>query len=208
MGSQFLKNCPKTLFFIAKMSLTEFCSGSTRSSGSSGSTGNATSGPEPTLGSPRRGPTWGVLGWSWVGLGAILGVLEASWGVLWLSWGVLEPSCGVLEQSWSRLGASWGGHGVVVGRSWGHLGGSWGVLGQLVLSVQCGLHFSGKKSRCIVFLQSSAPGGNSEPDPLLSTTFHRIHRKRNQPVQNRPWVPRAGGQDYGSLLHTNSLKLY
>ena len=39
-----------------------------------------------------------------------------------------------------------------------------------------------------------------------STTFQRIHRKRNHPVQNRPWVPRAGGQDYGSL-HTNSFKL-
>ena len=32
--------------------------------------------------------------------------------------------------------------------------------------------------------------------PLFSTTFHR---KRNQRIQNRPWVPRAGGQDYGSL---------
>ena len=47
MAIIFRLNCEKNLFFIVIMSLTEF---------SAGSTGNATSGPEPTLGSPCRGP--------------------------------------------------------------------------------------------------------------------------------------------------------
>ena len=46
-----------------------------------------------------------------------------------------------------------------------------------------------------------APILGHAPDPLLSTGSTTFQRKRNQPVQNRPWVPRAGGQDYGSLPH-------
>ena len=47
-----------------------------------------------------------------------------------------------------------------------------------------------------VKMSLTAPDPPDPPDP--PETQH--------PVQNRPWVPRAGGQDYGSL-HTNSLKL-
>ena len=63
------------------------------------------------------------------------------------------------------------------------------------------LSFSGKmcqnhcKKHCLRASPNSAADPADPPDP--AETQH--------PVQNRPWVPRAGGQDYGSL-HTNSLK--
>ena len=53
----------------------------------------------------------------------------------------------------------------------------------------------------MVFHSQNEPGGILHRIQRI----HRIRRKRNHRVQNRPWVPHAGGQDYGSL-HTNSLK--
>ena len=38
----------------------------------------------------------------------------------------------------------------------------------------------------------------SEPHGILGRIF-RIPPETQHPVQNRPWVPHAGGQDYGSL---------
>ena len=40
--------------------------------------------------------------------------------------------------------------------------------------------------------------------PLLSTTFHYFPAETQHAVQNRPWVPHAGGQDDGSLTQTPS----
>ena len=147
----------------------------------------------------RTDPGFPVLGAVLWHLGVVLGRLEAvlkpSWGRLGASWGGLG---GVLEQSWDRLGASGGGLGAILGC----LGASWGILerswGGWSFHYKLGVHFPGKMARCIVFPQSSAPGGNSAAFPA-DPPFP-------QPaVQNRPWFPRAGGQDDGS--YTNSLRL-
>ena len=60
------------------------------------------------------------------------------------------------------------------------------------------LSFSGKSRQKCVRVVRKYTSRNSAPDPPDPP-------ETQHPVQNRPWVPRAGGQDYGSL-HTNSLK--
>ena len=48
-------------------------------------------------------------------------------------------------------------------------------------------HFPEKMARCIVFSQSSAPRGNSAPDPPDPPETQHA-------VRNRPWVPHAGAR--------------
>ena len=82
-----------------------------------------------------------------------------------------------------------------------------GILGFRKGFVHCGLHFPEKKSRCIVFSQSSAPRGNSAPDPP-DPADPADPPETQHPVQNRPWVPHAGGQDDGSLHKLPQTKRY
>ena len=63
------------------------------------------------------------------------------------------------------------------------------------VSLKLGAQFPKKCQKTLFFHSKSEPHG----------TLHRIQRihyfpaETQHPLQNRPWVPRAGGQDYGSL---------
>ena len=53
----------------------------------------------------------------------------------------------------------------------------------------------------MVFHSQNEPGGILHRLNRLKrlNRLNRLNRFRNHRVQNRPWVPHAGGQDYGSL---------
>ena len=69
----------------------------------------------------------------------------------------------------------------------------------LRVELKMGPHFPAKSAEIIVLYSIFGPLVNRihyfPPDPLLSTDLAETQHA----VQNRPWVPHAGGQDDGSL---------
>ena len=116
----------------------------------------------------------------------------------------LVPTCLIL----APLGPSWRQRRLQEASKWRSTGGLDRICGHLgakkaprAQPPKNSDHFPANLSKNLIFHSNYEPHGilqrifSNPPDP--PETQH--------PVQNRPWVPRAGGQDYGSL-HTNSLK--
>ena len=60
-----------------------------------------------------------------------------------------------------------------------------------------GPHFPAKSAKIIVLYSLFGPPGILKRIQLIRR-IQLIQLKRSQAVQNRPWVPHAGGQDDGS----------
>ena len=100
------------------------------------------------------------------------------------TWAILAPTWLQEASKWSSTGG--------LDRICGHLGAKKAPRAQ---PPKNGDHFPANLSKNIIF------HSNYEPHGIL----HRIFRifsdpaETEHPVQNRPWVPHAGGQDDGSL---------
>ena len=116
-------------------------------------------------------------------------------------WGGPGGTWWTLGDPGGTRGEPWGAHG----RSGGTLGGPWGALVPMVGSLGMWTNFGTALSEQMLLnhhacaqkqaSRNSVPDPPDPPDPADPAD----PPETQHPVRNRPWVPHAGGQDYGSL---------
>ena len=118
---------------------------------------------------------------------------------------------GSMGRPWGDLvdpGGSWGDPGGTLGGPWpfwGDPGGPWGALGPMVGSLGMWTNFGTALSEQMLLNHHACAqkqaSRSSVPDPAdpADPPDPPDPAETQHPVRNRPWVPHAGGQDYGSL---------